>query len=133
MDFLYWLLIIAGSFSIIFIVAFILKLYYDEGGFGLTKIEKELARREIEAPKVEYFQAKALKKEVRIYYASEINIPKSVTEFRILFLFEDGRKQEFSLSQEMFEKIKEEQKGTLVLLNGIFFDFGDGEDVETSL
>ena len=76
-------------------------------------------------------QAKALKKRVHIYYAAEINIPKSVTEYWIKFLLENGDEQEFSVSQEMFEKITEGQEGTLVLLNDLFFDFGDGEDIET--
>ena len=41
---------------------------------------------EIETPEPEFFEAKALRKRVHIYYVSELNIPKSVTEYFITFL-----------------------------------------------
>lgn len=85
---------------------------------------------EIETPEPEFFEAKALRKRVHIYYVSELNIPKSVTEYFITFLLETGEEREFSLSQEMFEKIEEGEESTLVLLNNMFFDFGEGEDIE---
>lgn len=85
---------------------------------------------EIETPEPEFFEAKALRKRVHIYYVSELNIPKSVTEYFITFLLETGEEREFSLSKEMFEKIEEGEESTLVLLNNMFFDFGEGEEVE---
>ena len=84
----------------------------------------------IETPEPEFFQAKALRKRVHIYYISELNIPRSVTEYFITFLLETGEERELSLSQEMFEKIEEGQESTLVLLNDMFFDFGEGEPIE---
>ena len=83
----------------------------------------------IETPEPEFFEAKALRKRVHIYYASELNIPKSVTEYYITFLLENGEEKEYSLSKEMFEKIEEGQESTLVLLNKLFFDFGEGKSV----
>lgn len=67
---------------------------------------------------------------MHIYYISELNIPRSVTEYFITFLLETGEERELSLSQEMFEKIEEGQESTLVLLNDMFFDFGEGEPIE---
>ena len=91
-----------------------------------TKVDYD----EIPESQAEYIQAKALKKRVHVYYVSQLNIPRSVTEFRVMFEVEDGTEREYSLTQELFEKIEEGQEGTLVLLNDTFFDFGDGEDIE---
>ena len=85
----------------------------------------------IPEPQAEYIQVKALKKRIQVYYVSQLNIPRSVTEFLVMFAMKDGTEQEYSLSQELFEKIEEGQEGTLVLLNGGFFDFGDGENMDT--
>ena len=40
----------------------------------------------VEEPKAEFLQAKALRKRLHIYYASQLNIPRSVTEYYITFL-----------------------------------------------
>lgn len=84
----------------------------------------------IEKPKAKFFEAKALSKRVHIYYASQINIPKSIAEYFITFLLETGEEREYSVSQEMYEKTEEGQEATLVLLNDKFFDFGEGENID---
>ena len=85
--------------------------------------------KDVPKPKVEFFDAKAIKKRIHVYYVSEINIPLSETQYFITFEMQDGTEKEFMVSQELFEKINEEQTGTLVTVNGLFFDFGDGEEV----
>ena len=84
----------------------------------------------VQKPHVEFFDATAIKKRIHVYYVSEINIPVSEIQHWIMFQFEDGTKKEFLVPQELFEKTSENQAGVLVTVNGNFFDFGDGEDVE---
>lgn len=94
---------------------------------------KEKSKNEvIEEPETEFLQAKALRKRVHIYYTNYLNLSRSVTEYYITFLLENGEEKEYALSQEMFEKIEEGQESTLVLLNGMFFDFGEGESVDNA-
>lgn len=118
---------IATPITILLIVGIVLWIYLYERKFH-PKIKTNYD--EIETPEPEFFEAKALRKRVHIYYVSELNIPKSVTEYFITFLLETGEEREFSLSQEMFEKIEEGEESTLVLLNNMFFDFGEGEELE---
>ena len=111
--------------TILLIMAIVLWIYlYERKYHPKIKLNYE----EIEEPNSEFFQAKALRKRIHVYYASELNIPKSVTEYYITFLLDNGEEKEYALSQEMFEKIEEGQESTLVLLNDMFFDFGEGEN-----
>ena len=118
---------ITAPLTILLITAIVLWVYFYERKYH-PKIK--VSYDDIEEPQPEFFQAKALKKRVHVYYASELNIPRSVTEYYITFLLENGEENEYMLSQEMFEKIEEGQEATLVLLNGLFFDFGEGESMD---
>jgi hypothetical protein len=46
------------------------------------------------------------------------------------FLLENGEEREYYVSKEIFDKVEEGQESTLVLLNGMFFYFGEGEEIE---
>lgn len=118
---------IATPITILLIVGIVLWIYlYERKYHPKIKTNYEV----IETPEPEFFQAKALRKRVNIYYISELNIPRSVTEYFITFLLETGEERELSLPQEIFEKIEEGQESTLVLLNDMFFDFGEGENMD---
>lgn len=52
------------------------------------------------------------------------------TNFFITFKLDDGSEVEYPVTEELFQKTSENQSGTLVTVNGNFFDFGDGEDVD---
>ena len=85
---------------------------------------------DIPEPNVEFFNAKVLTKRMNYYVdPKEIKLPRSVLEFIVEFELDDGTIHEFSLTKEMFDKIEEGQKSTLVLMNGMFFDFGEGEEI----
>jgi hypothetical protein len=84
----------------------------------------------VQKPKVDFFDAKVLKKRIHVYYENQINIPLSKTEYWIMFQIRDGEKKEFMVPQELFERTNEGQDGTLVTTNGQFFDFGDGEEIK---
>lgn len=75
-----------------------------------------------------FTQAKVLSKRKDFYWKSNINIPKSQEDFYAVFLTENGEK-EFLIRADIYERIEEGQEGTLVTVNGNFFDFGDGEDI----
>ena len=48
----------------------------------------------------------------------------------VTFLTDSGERIEHEVSKEMFEKCIEGNTGMLVTVEGKFFDFGDGEDVQ---
>jgi hypothetical protein len=120
-----------SSFLIVIVIVSVtgLIVFLHERKYHST-IKRKVHDDEISEVQAEYMQAKVLKKRVHVYYVSQLNIPRSVTEFWVMFSIEDGMEREYSLSQELFERIEEGQEGTLVLLNDAFFDFGDGEDIE---
>ena len=73
--------------------------------------------------------AKVVSKRTQIVYGRSYRLPKHEVVFLITFLTDDGETKEFAVSQEKYEKIHSSQMGTLVILNGRFYDFGDGESV----
>ena len=50
-------------------------------------------------------------------------------EFYVTFKTENDEEIEYPVRQEIWEGIAEYQEGTLVLVNGNFFDFGDGQEI----
>jgi len=65
-------------------------------------------------------------------FESKVNGTKYVrhgSSFFVTFLTDDGEEKEFKVSRELFDRLYEDQTGTLVTVNGNFFDFGDGEDM----
>ena len=50
--------------------------------------------------------------------------------FSVTFLTDDEIDVAYTVSQEVFDRISIDQTGTLVTVNGSFFDFGDGEPVQ---
>ncbi len=72
---------------------------------------------------------KVLKKGIRSVNVGSLKQPKSIIEFGVLFLTAANEEMFFLVSEETFNRIEEEQCATLVIVNGQFFDFGEGEDV----
>ena len=87
--------------------------FYDE-------CEKEL--------EYEFKQARVLSKYKNSYYVG-VKLSRMVEEYWINIITEDGKETGYQVRQELYEKIEEGQEGTLVTVNGNFFDFGDGVDV----
>ena len=101
-------------------------------------IEKERERRRLveeeyeKEPEYEFVQARVLSKRCSNYYQPELRmpmLPAQKSESFVTFLREDGSEVEYAVRQEVFESIEENQEGTLVTVNGNFFDFGDGEEI----
>ncbi|MBQ2915694.1 MAG: DUF2500 family protein [Clostridia bacterium] len=51
-------------------------------------------------------------------------------KFTVYFLTDDGETVEMDVSQEVYGRLNKSQVGNLVTVNGNFFDFGDGEEIE---
>ena len=53
--------------------------------------------------------------------------PKTGMSFLVTFLTDDGARTEYPVPEELYVTLDVDQTGTLVLLNGGFFDFGAGD------
>ena len=85
---------------------------------------------EIYQPESEFLQAKVVSKRIHLGYSGYVKAPTSTYYYLLTFETERGERMEFSVSQEYFDRFDEGAEGTLVLLDGNFFDFGDGESVD---
>ena len=89
--------------------------------------EKVLEEYEKE-PEYLFTQAKILSKEKQAYYVG-VKLPKLVEEYSIRLLTEEGEERHYRVREEVYSRIEKGQEGTLVTVNGNFFDFGDGTDI----
>ena len=89
--------------------------------------EKVLEEYEKE-PEYLFTQAKILSKEKKAYYVG-VKLPKLVEEYSIRLHTEEGGERNYRVREEVYSRIEKGQKGTLVTVNGNFFDFGDGTDI----
>ena len=103
--------------------------------FGIkASIKQERLRREKvleeyeKQPEYAFCQATVLESKKVVYYTG-VNISRQVAECTVVFQTEEGEKLKFQLREEVFDRLEKGQKGTLVTVNGNFFDFGDGEEV----
>lgn len=53
--------------------------------------------------------------------------PRTDVSFLVTFLTDDGKRAEYPVPEELYVTLDLDQTGTLVLLNGGFFDFGTGD------
>ena len=56
-------------------------------------------------------------------------LPAQVDEYYATFRLETGEEIEYKISEELFFTLTEGEEGTLVTVNGNFFDFGSGEEI----
>lgn len=100
----------------------------------LEKVEASLETDDpmyqIEEPETEFFDATVKSKRIYKRFIGEIRVQRAVYEYFATFVLENGEEVEYDVGQQLYEQISEGQTGTLVLVNGNFFSFGDGEDVE---
>ena len=92
-------------------------------------IEEEPIEVPVCQPQSEFLDVKVVGKRIHTEF-NGVRQVKSTFWFLITFETTNGDRREFSVSQEYFEKIEEGQEGTLVIVNGNFFDFGEGEEFE---
>lgn len=92
--------------------------------------KEEMWNEPIAEPQTEFIHARILQKQINSHYYKGLHLPMNVTSYVLVFETEDGNTLEFTVPEEFFVKTEEGQEGTLVTVNGTFFDFGDGEDIE---
>ncbi len=56
--------------------------------------------------------------------------PRTEISFLVTFLTDDGKRTEYPVPEELYVTLDVDQTGTLVILNGGFFDFGAGDACE---
>ena len=56
--------------------------------------------------------------------------PKTGVSFLVTFLTDDGERTEYPVPVELYVTLDIDQTGTLVILNGGFFDFGAGDEYD---
>ncbi|MBQ7912256.1 MAG: DUF2500 family protein [Clostridia bacterium] len=119
-----------GLFTIIIIVVVAIALIFtlrkdkEKERLRRQKVEEEYQRE----PEYEFRQAKVVERSKVVYYAG-VKMPQMVKECIVTFQVEGGEILKFQIREDIFDNIQEEQEGTLVTVNGNFFDFGDGEEI----
>lgn len=56
--------------------------------------------------------------------------PRTGVSFLVTFLKDDGEQVEYPVPEELYVTLDIDQTGTLVILNGGFFDFGAGDEYD---
>ena len=123
-----WCILVVGIAVVALIAWICIKTVKAEGNLSEREI-KQLQNQPPQPPKTTFLQAKVLGKRIHTYYVG-IKISKSETEYWVNFRLENGEEREYYVSKELFDRVEEGQESTLVLLNGMFFDFGEGEDID---
>lgn len=99
----------------------------------LKKVEESLGTDnpmyQIEEPTTEFFDAIVKSKRIFKSFVG-VKMVYSAFEYFATFALENGQEVEYEIGQELYEKIEQGEVGTLVLINGNFFSFGEGEDIE---
>lgn len=92
------------------------------------KLMKELEEPIEEAPAVG-IGARVMSKRTDILRGGSYRMPSHRVGFYITFLTDDGKTVEHEVGQDVYGRCDLYQTGTLVTINGEFFDFGKGEDI----
>lgn len=107
---------------------------WDDLKVFLKKVEESLESDDpiyqIEEPTTEFFEATVKSKRIHKRFVGEVRMQHAVYEYFATFSLENDEETECEIGQAWYERIEQGETGTLVLINGKFFSFGDGEDIE---
>lgn len=101
--------------------------------------EKERIRRQQvledyeKEPEYAFFNAKVISARKYIYNKMDFAmpmLPAQVDEYYATFRLETGEEVEYKIPEELFYTLQQEEEGVLVTVNGNFFDFGSGEEIQ---
>lgn len=81
-------------------------------------------------PEPEAFPARVVDMRVVTGNVGTNKRPRTEVSFLVTFLTDDGRRTEYPVPEELYVTLDIDQTGTLVILNGGFFDFGSGEEYD---
>ena len=102
---------------------------------GRKKVQEEQEIYEEEVfsapdPEPVAYPARVVSKRVEGAHVGGVKSPAYKVFFLVTFLTDSGETLEFSVDEDMFSSLCEHQTGTLITIDGNFFDFGDGEEIE---
>ena len=109
---------------------------WDDLKLFLKKVEDSLETDnpiyQIKEPATEFIEATVKEKRIYEKFVSGVSVttPVGLFQYFATFQLDNNEEFEYEITQEWYEKIEKAQTGTLVLVNGNFFSFGDGEDIE---
>ena len=124
----------SGFFVVVFIVFLLIIAMVKQ--HQKTKAENEALSEELETeyelPPVDAVNAVVLGKD--IVMEKNVASPEKIVRthkliYNVQFSTEDGNIVEYDVPQELFDYINIGQRGTLATVDGEFFDFGDGEEI----
>ena len=78
-------------------------------------------------PEPEAYPARVVDMRVVVGNVGGNKRPKTGASFLVTFLTDDGERTEYSVPEDLYVTLEMDQAGTLVILNGGFFDFGSGD------
>lgn len=81
-------------------------------------------------PEPEVFPARVVDMRVVTGNVGGNKRPKTGVSFLVTFLTDDGERTEYPVPEELYVTLDIDQTGTLVILNGGFFDFGAGDEYD---
>ncbi len=95
-------------------------------------LESDNPMYQIEEPETQFFEATVKEKRMYQKFVAGVSVatPVSLFQYFATFQLENDEEVEYEIGQQWYEKIEKEQIGQLVLVNGNFFSFGEGEDIE---
>ena len=102
----------------------------------LKKIEADFDSEDpmyqIEETKPEFIEATVKGKRIYKRFVAKVSWSALSSEYQyfITFALENGEELEFELGEDWYAKVEEGQTGTLVLMHGRFFSFGEGEEIQ---
>ncbi len=102
----------------------------------LKKVEDSLETDDpvyqIEEPATEFLEATAKDKRIYENFVNGVSAVTPVGRFAyfVTFALENNEEIEFEVGREWFEKIEKGQSGTLLLINGGFYAFEDGQSAD---
>ena len=98
--------------------------------FPSKKQLEETFNEPVEEIPAEVVGARVMDKRTAVVSTGSVKSPNHEIVFFISFLTDDGETREYRVTQEIYEKCEIYQTGDLVTYDGIFFDFGEGEEIK---
>lgn len=114
-----WIILVIAVIAIVFLIGFVI--------YANVKAPPKHKKTAMKEPA--YFDNTRVEKKGIRSRSEGLHQPQCIVEYGVLFVTESGEEKFFLVRKEVFDDLKEGQVGTLVIINGKFFDFGHGEEM----
>ena len=131
-------IIITCTVGVAVLILAITFFWYFKFQYPKDREKEKLRRQQVledyeKEPEYSFFNAKVVAARKYVYNQMDWSmpmLPAQVDEYYATFLLlETGEKKEYKIPEELFYTLTEGEEGTLVTVNGNFFDFGSGEEI----